>query len=124
MVVSLAIPGQQTRTVYTFQDNEVIPSYEVLRGRIDQITSQTIKQYRDALRASDEHRAKELLQEMSDVAVITHRISNCYSEVLQSGWTEDQYRKVPELSKKVRDLIRRIRRIQEEAKRTAHSVLF
>lgn len=124
VVATWTVPAQQTRAVYKFQDNVEILSYDVLKARLDYIASTTISQYRTAFKASQDRKAEELLREMSDGVVMAYRISNCPDEVLESGWTEEQYRKVPELMKKVDGIMRRLKRIQQEAKRTAHTVLF
>ncbi len=102
----------QTRTVYTFQDKEVIPSYEELKDQLDQISSRSIGEYRDAF-GSSEVKARAILAEIAKPVIMVERLSNCHSEAIQAGWTEQQYSKMSELIKKRDNILRRLKRIQE-----------
>jgi hypothetical protein len=114
----------QTRTVFTFDDKEEIPSYEVLKDRLDYISDHTVGEYRTAIQQLQDEKATALLGDISKVVIMIERLDNCPYEVAQSGWSPQQYLKLQDLIKKRSSIMRRLKKIQDENKRANRGSLF
>lgn len=122
--VLFALPAfnQQTRTVYKFDVKENIPSYSSLKERLDYISSKTVREYRQSIKAGDETRAEALLKEIAkDLTTVYFLSEYSHDEFMESGWTDKQYQKLPQLQKKMKEIYRQLEKIQKEMKGTTHA---
>ncbi len=116
----------QTRSVYHFEDNAQYPSYLALKQQMKDISSDTVDEYKIVLIQQGEERADQLIMpRIREALEPIYNMAYCHDCALQSGWTQKQIdQQLPELVKKADAIRRRLKKIQDAAKRTAPTVLF